>query len=358
MEYNLENFMKETYGATINKRVNKPQNIIPIGASPLAWWIKKGNDKWCEWLLNQQKINYHITNIDSWSFNKFNKTTVLIYAMKYNRQFVIDYILTKCKKEEEKFSTIICSICQDRTFSVDSSLKGCSHFFHKHCIEPWFHKFDTKLKRPNCPNCRKDSSFFEITPFFNHILHEYDEEGKTPLIISIQNKQYDIMKKLIHAKANIDSKDLQDKTALIHAAEKGNKEAIKLLIEHKADVNISTPIKTIEVGHELNYNGYRIVAMHSNYKINVSSIYSWALNKKVDMREFESLKYMGFSPLMFALSRGKVDSVKLLIEAGANIDHKNYYNEDCHDIAYDIYKRNKGVFKDMYKYVISKVFKN
>ena len=71
-----------------------------------------------------------------------------------------------------------------------------------------------------------------------------DEEGQTPLIIAVCNRQLDVINLLLSHGAQINAVDNEGKTALIHAITPGGDsgdpadDLVKLLIEKKADIEV------------------------------------------------------------------------------------------------------------------------
>jgi ankyrin repeat protein len=95
-----------------------------------------------------------------------------------------------------------------------------------------------------------------------------DRRGSTPLIIAVYNHQPEAVKLLLDAKADPNKQDLMGNTALMGVCFRGYTDMAELLIAHHTDIN------------QVNYNGA--------------------------------------SALIFAATFGHTDIVKLLLEAGAN----------------------------------------
>jgi len=63
--------------------------------------------------------------------------------------------------------------------------------------------------------------------------------GTTPLILAVKENRYEILNMLLQNGANVDSKDSECQTALMHAAMIGCRKSLKILIENNADVSLT-----------------------------------------------------------------------------------------------------------------------
>lgn len=70
------------------------------------------------------------------------------------------------------------------------------------------------------------------------ITGSFTTRGDNALMSSV--KRLDIMKLLIEKGANVNAQNKFGKTALMYAIQYGNLDAVKMLVEHKADVNLAT----------------------------------------------------------------------------------------------------------------------
>ena len=122
----------------------------------------------------------------------------------------------------------------------------------------------------------------EIFALINNV-DVIDERGYTPLIIAAYNNQYDAVKALLYAGADINATDGSGNTALMGACFKGYEDVAQLLIANEADVN----------------------AMHGN----------------------------GGTALMFAIMFGRNNMIDLLLDNGADILIKDKRGLSVLDIA-------------------------
>lgn len=92
-----------------------------------------------------------------------------------------------------------------------------------------------------------------------------------------------------------------EQTALMWAAAEGHPDAVKALIQGGADVNART----------------KVVPAPEPFIVKVPSSFGQNFPKPVRFRKTSG----GFTPLHFAAQKGSLESAKLLLEAGANIDY-------------------------------------
>ena len=126
--------------------------------------------------------------------------------------------------------------------------------------------------------------------------------GMTPLLFAAQNGFIEVAKLLIENLANINEKSNNGATPLLLAIEFCHIDLAKFLIDAGADIHAQTNDGT---------NLLHAAAKHAPEFI------SPLLRLGISL---EAVDQQGASPLMCAVSQGKIDSVKLLLENGANVN--------------------------------------
>ncbi len=129
------------------------------------------------------------------------------------------------------------------------------------------------------------------------------EDEETPLYFAVKKNNANLVAALIRAKADLD-KTVLDKAPLVLAFEKGYWDCAKFLIEGGANLNI-----TIKQEETLLY-----FAVDKNN----ANIVSALISAKVDLNK-KSLE-IGFTPLMLAGRKNDLKFMKLLIDAGADLE--------------------------------------
>ena len=148
--------------------------------------------------------------------------------------------------------------------------------------------------------------------------------GETPLMTCARVGSADGVKALLAHGAKVNAKEsLRDQTALMWAVSQRHPEVVRVLLEHGADVNARSRVTGELVVR--NVNGARFVCPpagsgedghKSSYKIdNGTQIAATANCAQADMAPKG-----GSTPLLFAARSGDLDSAKLLVAAGANVN--------------------------------------
>lgn len=169
-----------------------------------------------------------------------------------------------------------------------------------------------------------------------------DSNGVTPLMESMSSRNSKIAQILILNGADTNATDVYGNTALMNAVDSGNGELrkIQLLIDHGADINA-----TQEDGRTALY-----YAIAGNDRLTITSVVKLLLDLGADPNipdEDEN------TVLFLATQRHLNEVIKLLVNAGANIEHKNYIDQTvlmiaCRDgyfyaVKYFIQKLNERV---------------
>jgi ankyrin repeat protein len=124
-------------------------------------------------------------------------------------------------------------------------------------------------------------------------------QGETPLMIAAHTGNPDAIRALLDRGAAINTKEhAAQQTALMYAIHEGHTDAVKLLIERGADVNTSTPL----------------VEKPSVTTGNLQGI-GRAQNSPAPVPQG------GMTPLLIAARDGKLEIARMLVAAGAEVNH-------------------------------------
>jgi ankyrin repeat protein len=154
-----------------------------------------------------------------------------------------------------------------------------------------------------------------------------DDDGATPLFAACMNHSAPMVKRLLDGGADAKSRLLNGETALMTCSRTGDANAVKALLVHGAMVNAK------ESAHNQTAlmwaaaeNHPEVVRQLLEFGADVrarSSVYSQTVVGEDTQRAGrESLNYNvvrgGYTPLLFAARSGDVESVKLLLQKGAD----------------------------------------
>ncbi len=167
------------------------------------------------------------------------------------------------------------------------------------------------------------------------------KDGNTALKEAADTRGHlELVKFLLENKADINAKTVDGTTALMTAVRNNNLEVVRFLLENKADVNAKTKdgntalkyaskypeiVKLFHANQEKTSNisetQHKIYSMSNDEKVFLESIKA-ELAKKIDINKIgENLE----TRLMAASKKGYLDTVKFLIEKGANINISAQY---------------------------------
>jgi ankyrin repeat protein len=143
----------------------------------------------------------------------------------------------------------------------------------------------------------------------------------TPLMLATDRGNVDIMRMLLKAGANANTVDSGRDTALFYADWEGDSPAVsKLLFEFGADVNhkgeFGTLLQTVAAGIIGNMKFMRLLLAHETIDVNAEN----GING---------------TALQMALGQGDINTVKLLVENGADVN-LNGRDDDGHECGFPI----------------------
>ena len=153
--------------------------------------------------------------------------------------------------------------------------------------------------------------------------------GVTPLWIASRNASTAMIAKLLNARANPNLAPPVNGTPLMIAARRGNTEGAKMLLAHGADVNareaargqtalmwaasenhVDTMQLLIEAGADIQARSQTV----RRHVLMCCQVYEGDKGSEADVDEG------GFTPIIFAAQQGNIDSARLLLKAGANVN--------------------------------------
>src|ERR1700687_1166405 len=156
-----------------------------------------------------------------------------------------------------------------------------------------------------------------------------NELGATPLYLACVNRSAAMAESLLAAGANANAALPSGESAIMTAARTGTADLIKTLVAHSADVNHTEP------GHGETALMWAVASQHPgavralveagasvqprsavrNRRVQVGQRFS-----DHDARTTAYVDLGGFTPLLFAARQGDVESAKVLLAAGANVN--------------------------------------
>ena len=157
-----------------------------------------------------------------------------------------------------------------------------------------------------------------------------DENGDTALISASQNGYTEIVKLLVEAEADVNAQDNVGNTALIKASQNGFTEIVKLLIE--ADVNAQDNVGDTALILASRWEDLPILLIEAGADVNAMTKFEVrSINYSGIHKDYEPTG--GYTALMAASEYGHTEIVKLLIEAGTDVNARHWDDATAFDFA-------------------------
>jgi ankyrin repeat protein len=150
---------------------------------------------------------------------------------------------------------------------------------------------------------------------FDHKKHLFEKNSITPILLAVIHSNYNVVKLLLDRGADINSKDIFNRTPIIESINNKNSQIFKLLLAHNPDLNIIT------------YEGFNVLyysIMHNKWYEDIIA------TKKVDLNSKLANNY---TVSHIAAIQNNIDCIKLLVEHGADFDAESIHNLTPYDCA-------------------------
>jgi len=146
-------------------------------------------------------------------------------------------------------------------------------------------------------------------------------EDETPFYMACDNCRYDVLSSLINRGADLNKTPIWSKPALFHLVENGiENDAIRNMFQHGLNPN--------EIYRDENVLNFYIKDVYNPYNDNNDII-----NLLIEYIDINHTDSVGNTPLINAVKKDFDDTVKILIEAGADPTIKNIHNKTAYDYA-------------------------
>lgn len=178
----------------------------------------------------------------------------------------------------------------------------------------------------------KDLLLQQIKKFGTEDINGKAENGRTPLIIAAINGDVDIAKVLVKNGADINLKSGSGSSPLMVAAYNNQLSMVKYLVKQKANVSEES-------------NSYGFTALMSAANADCRSVVKYLIKNKEVVADINHQSKKGNTALILAALKGNEDIMKLLIEAGADVNITNKKGEDALAIVKKLSKRLTNILK-------------
>jgi len=254
-------------------------------------------------------------------------TTILMQACKEENKDIVNLLIkngAKVNEQDKDGNTALMIACQKNNLDIVNSLLSA--------------KADVNLSSNDGYSAFSDAYFMHHEKDILNALIKagadvnVQNEGKTPLMEECFSNNIDMVKTLIAAGANVNSKDNDGLTSLHIACMVENLDIVNNLISAGADINAKAKDGITPLINAIWNNNLDIVDALIAAKV-----------------EINTQDETGSTALIEACKKGNLDMVKTLISAGSNIKIKNNNNSTAYAIVYISQPKNKDIIEVLEK---------
>jgi len=203
-------------------------------------------------------------------------------------------------------------------------------------FDPHNHPRDANFFLYSCKDKDTSAKMIELLVSAKADINPKPYISHMPLTKAVNNP--DKVKVLLQAGANVDAHDKDGETALMAAIRAQNLESVKLLLQAKADVHVMSLQRMTALSFAVNMNMVDAVSLLlaagasvqvGMFKYNSPVISAVRLTNipmlqfLIDARANVNVTAFGVTPLAIAAYYNEIDAVKILLNSGANPNHRN-----------------------------------
>jgi len=192
-----------------------------------------------------------------------------------------------------------------------------------------------------------------------------NEKGNTALILAVKSGNVEIADFILEKDCDVNAKNVMQYNALLYAVDACDFNLVKKLIEHGAEVEVSTHTGATALMHAVETGNIEIVQylIHKGAQVNAweringETALMWALINKEEAiaklliekgAQVNANQILGYTPLIIACKYNLLESVKLLINKGADPLITDKKGDNCLDHV--PYSTNLSVIKYLIGY--------
>ncbi len=170
-------------------------------------------------------------------------------------------------------------------------------------------------------------------------------DGRTALMLAAKLSSREVVKKLLHAGAGINDRNLNGGTALMYSAIRGNSETMMLLLEHGAEVNAAAKFgwTALMIAAAKGHAKITSILIDHGAEVNIRDVYRWTPLMRASFSGHEQAVAAllndanidvnaqddnGATAMHHAATNGYAGIVKLLLEHNASSSIKDRFELD------------------------------
>ena len=217
-----------------------------------------------------------------------------------------------CRRNDDECLTLLLPYVETTQKGFETLLSECVHTDHVACTEVLLQHWKSVCNNVAfVPHQWTDPAVCRVLIDAGADLHTKDEDGCLPLHSACDSGALDVVKMLVEAGAEVRAKSDDGETSFTMAAAHGHTETVCYLLG----------LPDVDVNHG-NFNALQCAAMNGHTEVVRVLIDAGA---DIDIKD----NYDGCSPLHYACESESLESVKMLVRAGAGVRATNHRGETC-----------------------------